>query len=309
MMSQKWYWWKKRVFVVAGLLLSVSCVPFCSLGVLDPLNRAFADDEAQAGDGATNNAELAREQREKRLAEMRRRAEATKVYVLEDGERKAVGILPHPLMRWHDMVHRPRIVDATVWAWGTSGRPLATETVSLYEKGGGLGCWYALQSLSDGLIEVEFPDARPWPSKKPGIQWQTLPGAPEPADGKARRMFQLKEMARRFSATTRARTLAREELSFLPRPIHRYSDPQSGLLDGAIFVFSSHGLNTELLLVLELRTQAASESVWKYGPVRNSTFGLSLRLDGREVWSVRQDHRYHRWDTWVHFLSSDPVRF
>ena len=161
------------------------------------------------------------------------------------------------------------------------------------------------ESLSDSLIEVQWPDGPPWSSNKPGIEWHTLPGAPEGADGKTRRMFQLKEMARCFSVTT----IPQEELSFLPRPIHRYSDPQSGLLDGAIFVFSSHGLNTELLLVLELRTQAASESVWKYGPVRNSTFGLSLRLDGREVWSVRQDHRYHRWDTWVHFLSSDPVRF
>ena len=288
-----------------SLLVSLSCISFCGFGVIGPSNRAYADDESQTGE----NAELAREKRQKRLAEMRRRAEATKVYVLEDGERKPVEMLPEPLMRWQDVVHRPRLVDATVWVWGTSGRPLATGGVVFFERRGGPRCFYALESLSDDLIEVEWPDGPPWSSKKPGIKWQTLPGAPEAADGNTRRMFQLKEMARRFSATTRARTLAREELSFLPRPIHRYSDPQSGLLDGAIFVFSSHGLNTELLLVLELRTQAASGSVWKYGPVQNSTFALSLRLDGREVWSVRRDHRYHRWDTWVHFLSSDPVRF
>ena len=204
MMSQKSYWCKQRVLVVAGLLLSLFSVSFSGVGVFDRLNRACADDEARAGDDATKNAELAREQRDKRLAEMRRRAEATKVYVLEDGERKPVEMLPEPLMRWHDLVHGPpRLVDATMWAWGTSGRPLATQNVILYERGGGrLGCWYDFESLSDGLLEVQWPDGRPWSSKKPGIEWHTLPGAPEAADGKTRRTFQLKEMARRFSATT-----------------------------------------------------------------------------------------------------------
>ena len=289
-----------------SLLLPFACISFCSLGVFDPLNRAYAGDEAQAGDDAARNAEAAKEQREKRLAEMRRRAEATKVYVLEDGERKPVEMLPEPLMRFHDLVHRPRIVDSTMWVWGTSGRPLATETVTLYEQGRGLGCWYDLESLSDGLIEVEWPDGRPWSSKKPGIEWQTLPDAPEPADGKTRRTFQLKEIARRFSAST----IPREELSFLPRPVHRYSDPESGLVDGAMFAFTSRGLNADLLLVLELRTQAPSGSVWKYGHVRMSTQALSLRLDGQEVWTVPRSSSYTpRGDRWVVFLSSAPVRF
>jgi len=305
MMSQKSYWCKKRILVGSGFLLLVSCIPFCRLGVFDPLNRAYADDEAQAGDDATKNAELAREQREKRLAEMRRRAKATKVYVLEDGERKPVEMLPEPLMRFQDLVHRPRIVDSTMWAWGTKGRPLATETVVLYEGGGGLKCWYDLESLSDSLIEVEWPDGPRWSSKKPGIEWQTLPDAPEAADGKGRRMSQLKGSARRFSATT----IPQEELSFLPQPVHRFSDPDSGLVDGAMFAFTSRGLNADLLLVLELRTQAPSGSVWKYGQVRMSTQPLSVRLDGQEVWTVPFVGWTPRGDKWVVFHSSEPVRF
>ena len=301
MMSHNWHASRRHEPAFAGSLLPVVFILFCSFGAIGFPSRACTADEVQAGDDATKNAGLAREQRKKRLAEMRRRAEATKVYVLGDGERKPVNMLPGPLMRWHDVVHRPRIVDATLWAWGTNGRPLATQNIVLTEA----GSWYDLESLSDGLIAVEWADGRPWSSKKPGIEWQTLPDAPEPADGKTRRTFQLKEIARRFSAIEEEQ----EELRFLPRPVRRFSDPESGLMDGAMFVFTSRGLCADLLLVLELRAQAPSGPVWKYGQVRMCTQPLSLRLDGQEVWTAPGLHGWQRWDSWVSFHSSDPTRF
>ena len=296
---------RNSMWMSMSLLLPFAYISFFSLGDFDPLNRLYAAEDARTGDDATN-VDPAKEQREKRLAEMRRRAKATKVYVLEDGERKRVEMLPEPLMRFQDLVHRPRIVDATMWAWGKRGRPVATGSVELFEQGRGARCWYALESLSDGLIDVEWPDGPPWSSRKPGIEWHTLLDAPEAADGKARRMSQLKGIARRFSATT----IPQEELSFLPQPVHRFSDPESGLVDGAMFAFTSRGLNADLLLVLELRTQAPSGSVWKYGQVRMASQALSLRLDGREVWTVPAVHALGRQcDTWLFFWSSAPVRF
>ena len=78
----------------------------------------------------------------------------------------------------------------------------------------------------------------------------------------------------------------REEVRLLPRPLHRYSDPGSGLQDGAIFAFATNGTNPDCLIVIELDGKELSRAVWKYAPVRMTVAQLSVRLDQKEVWSV-----------------------
>ena len=70
----------------------------------------------------------------------------------------------------------------------------------------------------------------------------------------------------------------------MPQPIHRYSDERAKLIDGALFIFA-YSTNPEILLAVECRREDDSQQAWYYGFARLSTAGLSVSLDGREVWA------------------------
>ena len=298
MMSQKWNWWKNRVLVLAGLLWSFSCISFFSLRDFDPLNRLYAAEDARTGDDATN-VDPAKERNRRYLAEMRRRAEATKVYRLDNGTRTAVKVRPEPLFRFTD---RPfKIIDGTIWAWGTQGRPVALQKLELDLDGrkgrnGFAGCLYCFVSLSNGLVAAEWSDGKPWTAKKPGIQARPVPNAPEAAATKVRRLLQLKEISRRFSSTFTVGGRP-EEQRFLPRPICRYSDPDSDIVDGAIFFLTVHGTSPQLLVLIELHGETPANATWEYALVALTCEEFTVRLDQEKVWSMPNVWPKEKFDT------------
>jgi hypothetical protein len=97
-------------------LLLVAFVPLSALGGPILSSCAFAGDTTQSGDSASGH-DTSRDEGDARLAGMRRRAEATNVYRLEDGSRTAPQLLAGPLLRYNDQPRR--ILDATLWGWGT----------------------------------------------------------------------------------------------------------------------------------------------------------------------------------------------
>ena len=72
-------------------------------------------------------------------------------------------------------------------------------------------------------------------------------------------------------------------MRLIPRPIHRYSDRQQGLVDGAIFLMA-HSTNPEIIMVIEL-VREAEKSVWKAGFSRCAFAEVHVELDGKDVWS------------------------
>jgi len=281
--------------------LSVVLVWVGSSSDPDYLPRAHAGEATRAGDDRT------KDESEKRLDGMRRRAEATKVYTLDAGAKTALKPLSGPLFRYSD---QPRLIlDATVWGWATRGRPLAMEKIEFYRRPKGQRQWfYCMTSLSEGLVEAEWPDGQRWSAKQPGLELRSLPDGPKAAGREFARLLQLKQVARRFSPTISDPPAGwQEEMRLLPRHVCRYSDPDSGVLDGAIFAFATNGTNPDLLLVIELHGRDVSDSVWKYGLARMTAGQVSVRLDHKEVWSVpyvspRGPRFPSKFDTWLFFF-------
>ncbi len=89
-------------------------------------------------------------------------------------------------------------------------------------------------------------------------------------------------------------------MRFVPRPVYRYSDPDSGLVDGALFAFAARRTNPDLILVVELRSREPTGSEWKYALVRMTDAELSVRLDGKQVWTSPWVDGPKRCDTWVY---------
>ena len=154
--------------------------------------------------------------------------------------------MAEPVLRFDSQFHR--CIDATVWLYGTKGRPVAVQEVECYRRLDAPEYFYCLVSLCDGLIEARWPGEREWSSTKPGVEMRELPKGPKPASTEAARMRQMKGIVRRFTATRIDVGNIREENRVLAQQLHRYRDPHSGLQDGAIFVFVANGTAPDLLL-------------------------------------------------------------
>ena len=80
----------------------------------------------------------------------------------------------------------------------------------------------------------------------------------------------MKEMARRFSASFTHKG-DMEEMRLLPRPLYRYADPASEIVDGAVFAFTSTGTNPNAFLIFELMSGVS-------GAIRNESCVMFLNI-------------------------------
>ena len=79
-----------------------------------------------------------------------------------------------------------------------------------------------------------------WLPQEPGIRLEPLTDATEPAMSQPRRLVQMRDLSRRFTAQVQ-RENSKWEMRLLPQPIYRYeiSDDKSPIVDGAVFSFTS----------------------------------------------------------------------
>jgi hypothetical protein len=171
---------------------------------------------------------------------MRRLAQSVAVYQIIRTERAESKQLGEPLMRYSDIARE--IYDSTLWAWGERGRPAALMKVEYYPQAPGGPHWlYGMVSLSPHRITAERSEGWQWTAEKAGLELQSLSDAPAPAENAAERLRQMKQLVRRFAAyqITAGSDKLRLDLRLLSQPLCRYSDPQVGLEDGAIFAFAN----------------------------------------------------------------------
>jgi hypothetical protein len=106
-----------------------------------------------------------------------------------------------------------------------------------------------------------------------------LPDAKE-----AVRLRQLKELARRFTGHEFwDPDNSKFELRLLVQPVHRYSDPKTGLHDGAAFTLA-HGTNPEIVLLIEALGPSLAAARWHFSVAPLGSAELHVALDDEEVW-------------------------
>jgi hypothetical protein len=189
-----------------------------------------------------------------------------------------------PLFRYDDLTRG--YVDGTLWRLGAEGRPLAIVTAELSPnyQSSGPKVVYDFLSLSDVPFVAGIPDVPyTWSPPRSAVAMAVLPGAAEPAATPVRRLFQMKQLAGRFTATqdVTGEEIQRLDLNLrlLPNPIDRYTPGDADRADGTIFMFAS-GRMPGVVLVLE-----TDGTIWKYGIGRLSQPStLIVHLDGAEVW-------------------------
>lgn len=222
-------------------------------------------------------------ERDARLDAMRQRAESLNFRLGTDPENHRVK--PVPLLRYNDPTNTT--TDGTLWLWEVKNRPAAALCLFMDSREGFQ--WnYELVALSNGPSHVEDRRRWKWNPQKADRGWQTIADL-IPAETASQRLTQMKTLAARFDGEEKIDGGA-NRMRLLPRPVHRYSAPDDGVLDGALFLLVI-GTNPEVLVQVE--TVKSMPSLWRVGFARLSAAELTVREDDHVVWNAP---RILHWD-------------
>jgi len=222
------------------------------------------------------------------LSQMRRLAHGTQVEIFGETETPPPQFVTQPVFRYSDQPRR--IQDATLWAWTVNGRPgMFLKVESVLMPDGTKRPWiFCVSSVSEHLIDAQFPGGHRYQSQKRGVEYRLITDAPLPSANAVQRRRQMKQLALRFSATiiqepTKPVT---EEMRLLPRPVMEYTMEGEDLPTGAVFGLTSGGTNPDAFLIIEATDAGKGSELWKYVAARMTTGGVELRLDEVPVWTV-----------------------
>jgi hypothetical protein len=183
-----------------------------------------------------------------------------------------------PVFRYSDPARG--IVGAALWRLGAKGRPKALISTELMPKlFGRPRIVYEFLSLTEIPFNAASRDYR-WEPTSSALTMKPLPKSPPPAAGASARIRQLKQLAKRFTASELVDG-ERCELRLMPTPIERYTPADADRADATIFLFS-FGTNPEALLFIE-----TDGTDWTYGFARLSgAASMTAMLDEMPAWEV-----------------------
>lgn len=186
--------------------------------------------------------------------------------------------LIEPVLRFNDDV--TGVLDGILFLWTRNGRPEASSSFWMRRVGSE---FHEFQSLAAVRLFAKRNGRPTWYPTQPGTTPKPIPEAPPPADTARHRLFQMKALARQFSASVTDRT-GQQQLRLLPQPVYRCGSANGGALDGALFSFCK-GTNPEAMLLVEA-LWAENGFEWDYSIARMTCRQIEVRRNGQAVWEV-----------------------
>ena len=189
---------------------------------------------------------------------------------------------PQPLMYWTSPTRFDSI--GGIFLWTRDGRPKAYCGAFLRLEKPVNTLHREFHSLTKEPLTTDFDEKRIWGPTSQGVKFRLVPDAKPPAASPVARLRQMKRIASQFSIRILNHDSTRETLRVLPRPIYRYTDSNSGLIDGAIIAFVQ-GTDPEALLLVEARSSAKARR-WHYAIARCTSWSVTARLADDVVYDV-----------------------
>ena len=176
----------------------------------------------------------------------------------------------------------------TMFLWTEEGRPAVLGSVWSAidrQKPNLRNVTHEFHSLVEDSEVHSLVKGQPrWTSGEAGIAWQRLAGVPAPGTTRTARLIQMRELARRLSASITAEE--KNELRLMPQPLYRYPENAVGAIDGALFVFA---LATDPELVLLIEDSADSdEPVWQVAFARFGNLAMEVKDGDRTLWTCER---------------------
>ena len=254
---------------------AILCFATFSL-VVFALNPLSAQDVSGAPAGLDEE-QKQRETLSKRAQEI---IESARFYKTVNREEVDVPVRKEPLLRHSDA---ERGEQGGAWLVGQQGRPTAVAV--MWTKPQSTTWVFDVRSLTPETGIGASVEGNVWNPKTAGIEFSPLPNASKPSAVPNLRFSQMKQQARRFSGHEVWQG-GRHELRLLARELHRYNDPENGIVDGALFSIA-HNTNTECYLLIEVQERNGKPE-WYYALGRFGFAELHINIDKKEVWSQPQ---------------------
>ena len=170
---------------------------------------------------------------------------------LDEGHKTKAALVEKPIYVWTNPT-RSRGQHGAVFVWNDRGRPVAVGSIFSHPETGQRMVCHEFHSLATGtLLPERGPDQQRWDPKAP-IKFEPLPSAPAVEASPARRLIQMRSLARDFTAHSIDYQMERWELRLLAQPLYRYDKPEGEIVDGALFAWvTSAGTDPEVIVALE----------------------------------------------------------
>jgi hypothetical protein len=260
-------------------LLSLVWVALLTVAMIAPAGSLRADDAAKK---STLDDPKGDEPRGAAfIRAMRTMASGLKVFrVTDDGEDECK-MVDDSVLNWSDSARHPDlVVPGTTWIWHHNGRP--EFIAEIYGRTNAVGQWHLFGcTLSPDRLRVGNESGERTVTKS-YYEPAEVPGAPAVAKTKAERTFQMRQLASRFESHQFWEE--RYELRLLTKPVYRYEDVASGIMDGAVFALV-HGTNPEVILLIEAHARGGDNARWKVAFGSLAGAQCIVRLDGTEYWT------------------------
>jgi hypothetical protein len=205
-------------------------------------------------------------------------------FSLDTEHRQKLELRREPVMRF---TAGPIEFQGEVYIWTDHGLAAVVGCVwtGPLERGRRL-MFHEFHSLSSQPLVSGSGGGTTWHSDEAGIKLEPIPDAPPPAENEARRLTQMRNLARSFSADMTKQGVT-SDLRLLPQPLYRYepTNKDSQVIDGALFAYVWTGgpLDPEVFLVIEARRTANGAS-WQFAPARFTDREATVKHQGRVVW-------------------------
>ena len=175
--------------------------------------------------------------------------------------------------------------------WLTGERPVAAVSISIRRSPTNAAVCECT-SFWPTLLECQREGNVIWTPQRGGLLGQRFSESPPPAGNKTQRLTQMRDLARRFSATFyRSEPEEATHLRVLPTPIHRFAAEKEGIVDGGLFAIANATDPDALLLIEAVHDKPDALPYWRYSLGRMSSARTVVRLDDREIWSLPNFHR------------------
>lgn len=241
----------------------------CAFIVVGTLTYAVLGDEENQT-GKSRDVVLATQ----RFELMQKRVAAAKVQSREAGF--PTQFAAKPIFKYSDPARG--YVAAAVWKLGDEGRPKALLVSELDRfKQGRPSISYEYISLTTTPFTLTSDDMR-WSPAGTLFEFKPIPNTSVPEKTLQRRLFQFREIAKRFASHEEV-DHEKCELRLLPQPAVRYTPSNAERADGAIYFFT-FGTNPEVVLLIE-----SDGTNWSYAAGRmTGAEVVVLKLDDAVVW-------------------------
>ena len=231
---------------------------------------------------------------QKELVERWGREVAAYSIVAHSKPEAALTLKSEPALRWTNPVRRPTV--GLVFLWLNRGRPAAVSSFYRVRFEDRLVEAHEFVSLAPVGLTADLRGRTVWAPPGPGLDPRPIPGAPRPAATAAKRLRQLRGLAREFHVFVDVDT-GPTELRLLPQPVARFAegdanatadkDGASRPSDGALFGFVM-ATDPEAWLVIDERSGPGG-TAWHYAFARMSDRSLTARHRDQPAWEAPHD--------------------